>query len=112
MEKIIVSPGNVRGGGNIISPSKSISDYTGVYSDVSVSEETINSMPIPVFELAYDTSKIYGKFVINSNGHLIFYYTGEDSISFSINNQGHLIASGTNESHYSIGNDGHVYYTE
>lgn len=107
VEKIIVSPEDVRGGGNIISPSKSSSDYIGYLSSLTESEETVNGLPVQVFNLKIDPT-VLGKFRI-VGGHLLFDLESDVDIHFSINSNGHLICTGTNEDQYHIVN-GHCVY--
>ena len=110
VEKIIVSPEQVRGGGNIISPAKELSDYTGYLSDLTESNTTVNGLPVKVFDLSLNNS-IVGAFNIDDNGHLIFTLEGNTNIQFYIN-AGHLMCSGTNEQKYHINNAGHCMYGE
>lgn len=108
VEKVIISPNEVRGGGNIISPAKNLSDYTGYLSGLSESSETVNGLPLQMFDLSLNADSI-GTFNIDSRGHLIFTLDGNVNITFYIDNTGHLIVSGTNERNYHIV-DGHCVY--
>ena len=109
VEYIIVSPEEVRGGGNIISPAKEASDYTGYLSSLTVATgESVNGLPATVYNLEVDNT-VLGKFEIKSDGHLYFSIESDSDITFSINNNGHLIASGTGEREYHITN-GHCVY--
>lgn len=109
VEKVIISPEEVRGGGNIISPAKNSSDYSGYLSNISESSETVNGLPIKVFDLTLNANSI-GRFSINGQGHLMFTLEGDSNITFSINNNGHLIVSGTTEREYHIDSNGHCVY--
>lgn len=52
MEKIIVDFKDVRGGGNIISPSKSLEDYTPVFATLVEDEDLVAGSMSSVYQLS------------------------------------------------------------
>ena len=53
MEKIIVDFKDVRGRGNIISPPKSLEDYTPVYATIVEDEDLVAGSMSSVYQLSY-----------------------------------------------------------
>ena len=49
MDRIVFKPGEVRGGGNIISPSKTLSDFQRYDCELSKNTETIDNTSMTVF---------------------------------------------------------------
>ena len=53
VEKIIISPDNIRGLGNIVAP-KLTSDYELVDCTLSSGTDTVNGVTVTVYTLTYD----------------------------------------------------------
>ena len=58
VEKITINPERVRGLGNIISPSKTVSDFTAYNSTITSGNETINKVSTVVYNLTADVGGI------------------------------------------------------
>jgi len=52
MEQLIITPENIRMGGNIIS-KKELSDYVGIHSEITESTAIINNVEENIFKLTY-----------------------------------------------------------
>lgn len=54
MERIIVKPDEIRGGGNIISPDKNTSNFRSYKSNLTATNGTIQGIVVRVFTLTYN----------------------------------------------------------
>ena len=79
MDLITFRPGDVRGGGNIVSPSKTVSDFDvsdGVVTSVS---DTVDGKTVNVFNLGYRG----GSYFTVTSGHFVVYTDELSSISLT-----------------------------
>ena len=58
VEKITINPERVRGLGNIISPSKTVDDFTAYNSTITSTTELINKVSTVVYNLTADVGGI------------------------------------------------------
>lgn len=49
VENVTVTPGDVRGGGNIVNPNKTVLDFIGKHCDVSVGTDTVDNVTETVY---------------------------------------------------------------
>ena len=85
VSEIVVSPRNVRGLGNIISPSKTLEDFNAYKASVDMSSDDIDGIPCTVFLLSgfYSTQIILNTptwcpFVDNGYFNISYILLGED----------------------------------
>ena len=81
VEKITINPSRVRGVGNIISPSKTVSDFTPYNSTITSGNETINKLSTVVYNLSANVGGIVltvAKEYVASSDTVVFTATVHD----------------------------------
>ena len=79
MDLITFRPGDVRGGGNIVSPSKTVSDFDVSDSVVTSVSDTVNGKTLTVYNLGYRG----GSYFTVTSGHFVVYTDSLTSISLA-----------------------------
>ena len=79
MDVINFRPGDVRGGGNIVSPSKTVSDFDVSDSVVTSVSDTVDGKTVNVFNLGYRG----GSYFSVTSGHFVVYTDELSSISLT-----------------------------
>ena len=79
MDVINFRPGDVRGGGNIVSPAKTVSDFDVSDSVVTSVSDTVDGKTVNVFNLGYRG----GSYFTVTSGHFVVYTDELSSISLT-----------------------------